>query len=53
MSVLDPSPPTIETGVIATLPIGESNDDPDALYAVDVDFRADGWLFGDGFEGEF
>ncbi|HPF73910.1 MAG: hypothetical protein R3F12_04675 [Lysobacteraceae bacterium] len=52
-SVLDPSPPTIETGVIATLPIGESNDDPDALYAVDVDFRADGWLFGDGFEGEF
>ncbi|MEZ5484839.1 MAG: hypothetical protein R3F01_06750 [Lysobacteraceae bacterium] len=45
-----PAPPTIAAGVEATLPAGEINDDPGALFGVDVDIRADGLLFDNGFE---
>jgi len=29
---------------------GEVNDDPDALIAIDVNLRADGMVFSNGFE---
>lgn len=50
VSVDDPAPTTIEAVAWAELDAADNNDDPDALIAIDVDVRADGYLFGDGFE---
>lgn len=50
VSVADPAPSTIEAIASAQLDAADGNDDPDALIAIDVNLRADGHLFGNGFE---
>lgn len=51
-TVDDPAPVAVEALAEAQLSTHEANDDPAALIGIDVNFNANGWLFGNSFEGD-